>query len=145
MSSAGGAAAAGGGKIWLQQLERNGKGFLNRTEKGWFYIAGGELRRTKPGSKVVDLAKDKVVCKLYLSAFKDDGPHEKTFRIVMHTGKDMQFTAATPQLYREWKQHLVAGRPPAHLELADARQIRGAPIQTARRQPDVRGLRQGGP
>ena len=93
-------------RIWLQQLERRAKGFLKRSVKGWFYIHDGSLRRTNPGTKTVDTAADKVVCKLFLSTFKEDGANG--FRLITNTGKDYQFKAANAQMYIEWKSHILS-------------------------------------
>ena len=95
-----------GASLWVEQLERKAKGFLNRSVKGWFYIVGGELRRTKPGTDQVDIANDKVVCKLFLSTFKEDGSNG--FRLVTNTGKDYRFRATTAALYKEWKQRIIS-------------------------------------
>ena len=93
------------GRVWMQQLERKAKGFLKRSEKGWFYISNGELRRTKPGTKEVNDG-DKVVCQLYLSSFREDGG--TSFRLMTHTGKEYQFKALNQEQFKDWKEHIIA-------------------------------------
>jgi hypothetical protein len=126
--------------VWVQQLERKEKGFLKRSEKDWYYLKEGCLRRCAKGSKAPG-PDDKVVCRLWLSTVKVESGVRNTFRVVTHTGKDFLYTAASPALYKEWSERLNAS-----IEQALANQLQSnSPEQHSEHSDRIDLVRQANP